>query len=50
VPSTIVDGTADPPRVLRAGAVSLDRLREVLPDVVAPDEATASTPSPRPSN
>jgi L-threonylcarbamoyladenylate synthase len=50
VPSTIVDTTADPPRVLRTGAVSLDRLREVLPDVVGPDEATASTPSPRTSN
>jgi L-threonylcarbamoyladenylate synthase len=35
VPSTIVDLTADPPRVLRAGAVGLDRLRAVVPDVAA---------------
>ena len=37
VPSTIVDVTGDVPRVLRLGAVSLDQLREVVPDVVAPD-------------
>ena len=36
VPSTIVDVTGDVPRVLRLGAVSLDELREVLPDLVAP--------------
>lgn len=35
VPSTIVDVTASPPRVLRAGAVSLELLREVVPDVQA---------------
>jgi L-threonylcarbamoyladenylate synthase len=39
VPSTIVDMTADPPRMLRAGAVSVDRLREVVPEVVGPDES-----------
>ncbi|HVM27215.1 MAG TPA: L-threonylcarbamoyladenylate synthase [Mycobacteriales bacterium] len=33
VPSTIVDLTGDVPRVLRAGAVSLEQLREVAPDV-----------------
>jgi tRNA threonylcarbamoyl adenosine modification protein (Sua5/YciO/YrdC/YwlC family) len=31
VPSTIVDLTSDEPRVLRSGALSLDRLREVAP-------------------
>ena len=36
VPSTIVDVTGEVPRVLRAGAVSLDQLREVVPDVVGP--------------
>ncbi len=36
VPSTIVDLTTPLPTVLRSGAVSLDRLREVLPDVRAP--------------
>ncbi len=35
--STIVDITSDAPRVLRNGALSLDRLREVAPDLVAPD-------------
>jgi L-threonylcarbamoyladenylate synthase len=33
VPSTILDLTGARPRVLRDGAVPLDRLREVLPDV-----------------
>lgn len=32
-PSTIVDCTGETPRVLRAGALSLERLREVNPDV-----------------
>lgn len=32
VPSTIVDVTGDVPRVLRTGAVSLDLLREVVPE------------------
>jgi tRNA threonylcarbamoyl adenosine modification protein (Sua5/YciO/YrdC/YwlC family) len=36
VPSTIVDVTGDVPRVLRLGAVSLDELREVVPDLVGP--------------
>jgi tRNA A37 threonylcarbamoyladenosine synthetase subunit TsaC/SUA5/YrdC len=31
VPSTIVDCTTDEPRVLRAGALSPERLREVVP-------------------
>jgi L-threonylcarbamoyladenylate synthase len=34
LPSTIVDVTGDTPRVLREGAISLDELRAVLPDVV----------------
>lgn len=33
VPSTIVDLTAAVPRLLRAGAVSVEDLREVLPDL-----------------
>ncbi len=39
VPSTIVDVTGEVPRLLRPGAVSLDQLREVVPDLVAPDPA-----------
>lgn len=35
-PSTIVDCTGDVPQVLRAGAIPLDKLREVAPDIVAP--------------
>ena len=34
VPSTIVDVTGEVPRLLRAGAVPLDRLREVVGDIV----------------
>jgi L-threonylcarbamoyladenylate synthase len=33
VPSTIVDLTGSPPRLLRAGAVEVERLRAVLPDL-----------------
>jgi tRNA threonylcarbamoyl adenosine modification protein (Sua5/YciO/YrdC/YwlC family) len=36
IASTIVDVTAEVPRVLRAGAVDLEALREVVPDLVAP--------------
>jgi len=36
VPSTIVDVTGEVPRVLRAGAVSLEQLREVVPELVGP--------------
>lgn len=35
--STIVDVTSDVPRVLRAGALSLHRLRQVVPDLAGPD-------------
>jgi L-threonylcarbamoyladenylate synthase len=33
LPSTIVDGTRDVPRVLRLGALPLERLREVVPEL-----------------
>jgi tRNA threonylcarbamoyl adenosine modification protein (Sua5/YciO/YrdC/YwlC family) len=33
LPSTIVDCTVDPPRLLRAGAVSLTELRAEVPDI-----------------
>ena len=33
VASTIVDVTGEVPKVLRAGAVSLEALREVVPDI-----------------
>jgi L-threonylcarbamoyladenylate synthase len=36
VPSTIVDLTGSTPEVRRAGALSLEALQEVLPDVVGP--------------
>lgn len=39
VASTIVDGTGPVPRVVRAGALPLDVLREVAPGLVGPDEA-----------
>ena len=34
IASTIVDVTAEVPRVLRAGAVSIEKLRKVVPDLV----------------
>jgi L-threonylcarbamoyladenylate synthase len=43
VESTVLDLTVSPPRVLRPGGVSLEALREVLPDVSLPPRA----PSPR---
>jgi L-threonylcarbamoyladenylate synthase len=33
IPSTVLDLTGDRPRVLRAGALSLGRLRELVPDL-----------------
>jgi tRNA A37 threonylcarbamoyladenosine synthetase subunit TsaC/SUA5/YrdC len=46
-PSTIVDATSLPLRVVRQGAISLERLREVVPGVLdingnAADEAEAA--------
>ncbi len=35
VPSTIVDVTGDVPRVLRNGAIPLEKLRDVVPDMLA---------------
>jgi L-threonylcarbamoyladenylate synthase len=35
VPSTIIDGTRDVPRVLRLGALSIDELRTVVPELIA---------------
>jgi tRNA threonylcarbamoyl adenosine modification protein (Sua5/YciO/YrdC/YwlC family) len=37
VPSSIVDATGGVPRVLRAGAVPLEKLRDVVPDLAGPD-------------
>lgn len=39
VPSTVVDVTSTRPVVLRLGAVSLEQLREVVPEVVGPEVA-----------
>ncbi|NMO56029.1 threonylcarbamoyl-AMP synthase [Actinoplanes sp. TBRC 11911] len=36
-PSTIVDVTGAVPRVLRAGAIPLEKLRDVVPDLLAPE-------------
>ncbi|MEV0645561.1 L-threonylcarbamoyladenylate synthase [Phytomonospora sp. NPDC050363] len=38
VPSTIVDCTGDVPILLRAGALSLERIREVVPSTRGPEE------------
>ena len=37
VASTVVDLTADVPRVLRQGAVSIDRIRDVIGEVELPE-------------
>jgi tRNA threonylcarbamoyl adenosine modification protein (Sua5/YciO/YrdC/YwlC family) len=44
VPSSIVDVTAAPPRLLRTGAVSLTQLREVLAELAEPGPPSASGP------
>jgi tRNA threonylcarbamoyl adenosine modification protein (Sua5/YciO/YrdC/YwlC family) len=38
VPSTIVDVTGDTPRVLRAGAIAIEKLREVVPSIRGAEE------------
>lgn len=48
-PSTIVDVSTEPPRVLRPGALSLDRIREIVPQIrAAVDPACDRSPG-RPS-
>lgn len=37
-PSTIVDLTGDVPKVLRVGAIPLEKLRDVVPDIVGSDQ------------
>lgn len=44
LPSSIVDVTGPTPRLLRAGAISLDRLREVVPTVLPPPEVSPAAP------
>jgi tRNA threonylcarbamoyl adenosine modification protein (Sua5/YciO/YrdC/YwlC family) len=41
VPSTIVDVTGEVPRVLRAGAVPTEKLRDVVPDILGVDDREA---------
>ena len=41
VPSTIVDATSDTLRVVRLGAISLERLKEVVPGVQGPEADAA---------
>ncbi|MGO4190977.1 L-threonylcarbamoyladenylate synthase [Arthrobacter sp. YAF17] len=49
LPSTIVDGTAVPLRVVRQGAISLERLREVVPGVLGVGEEPAAVETPEAS-
>jgi tRNA threonylcarbamoyl adenosine modification protein (Sua5/YciO/YrdC/YwlC family) len=46
LPSTIVDATAEPLRVVRAGAVSLDRLRDVVPGLLDEHGEAPEVPEP----
>lgn len=48
VPSTIVDLTGEVPQVLRPGAISVERLRTVIPDVVAPEAVQGGDAPPEP--
>ncbi|RKS71368.1 tRNA threonylcarbamoyl adenosine modification protein (Sua5/YciO/YrdC/YwlC family) [Motilibacter peucedani] len=41
VPSTIIDVTGAVPNVVRLGALSLDQLREVVPEIVVPETTAA---------
>lgn len=41
LPSTIVDATLTPPRVVRQGAIPLEALREVVPELLGQDEGAA---------
>jgi L-threonylcarbamoyladenylate synthase len=41
VESTVLDLTTTPPRVLRPGAVTLEALREIAPEIMGPAEADA---------
>ncbi len=38
LPSSIVDVTGETPRLLRAGAISLEKLREVVPTLLGPED------------
>jgi L-threonylcarbamoyladenylate synthase len=38
LPSSIVDLTSETPRLVRAGALSLDKLREVVPALLGPED------------
>jgi L-threonylcarbamoyladenylate synthase len=44
-PSTIVDITGDTPHVVRLGALSLDRLRSVVPEVTSDDDKPEEKPA-----
>jgi L-threonylcarbamoyladenylate synthase len=49
VESTVVDLTTVPPTVLRPGAIGIELLRDILPDVQLRTRAVASSDSPLPS-
>jgi tRNA threonylcarbamoyl adenosine modification protein (Sua5/YciO/YrdC/YwlC family) len=47
VASSIVDLTATPPRLVRAGTITADQIREVVPDLVVIDAPVFTTPPPQ---
>jgi tRNA A37 threonylcarbamoyladenosine synthetase subunit TsaC/SUA5/YrdC len=49
LPSTIVDATSLPLRVVRQGALSLERLREIVPGILDVDGNAADTPEAEPA-
>jgi tRNA threonylcarbamoyl adenosine modification protein (Sua5/YciO/YrdC/YwlC family) len=46
VGSTIVDATVSPPRIVREGAIGVERLREVVPALDTTGQARAAEPQP----
>ena len=49
LPSSIVDATSEPFRVVRQGAISLERLREVVPSLLGVDEPAPAVEDPAPA-
>jgi L-threonylcarbamoyladenylate synthase len=50
LPSTIVDLTGDAPRLVRLGALSLEQLRAVVPEVTSDDDKPTDEPVEKPTD
>lgn len=45
LPSTIIDYTSEPPRVVRAGGLGIDELRSIVPQLLDADGSAAADPT-----